>query len=128
MDLSIAVVQALQFLFLLERLVERDADLEGNQLGDLVHIAIIVPEHAADIAHHGLGGQGAVGDDLRYALAAILVGDVFDDPVAALHAEVDVEVRHGYALGIQESLEQQVMLDRIQIRNAQHIGHQRTRA
>jgi hypothetical protein len=35
----------------------------------------------------------------------ILSGDVVDDFVAAVHAEVDVEIRHRDALGIEESLE-----------------------
>ena len=56
------------------------------------------------------------------------VGDVLDDPVAALHAEVDVEVRHRDAFGIQEALEQQVVLDRIEIGDAERIGHQRAGA
>ena len=123
-----ALVQAPQFLFLLERLVERHADFQRNQLGDLVHVAVRMTEHAADVAHHRFGGQGAVGDDLRNAVAAVLVGDILDDPVAAFHAEVDVEIRHRHALRIQESLEQQIMLDGIQIGDAQRIGDQRTRA
>ena len=123
---GVAFVQAPEFLLLLERLVERDADLERNQFRDLVHVAVVVSEHAADVAYHCFRRQRSVGDDLRHAVAAVLVGDVFDDPVAAFHAEVDVEIRHRHALGIQEALEQQVMLDRIQIGNAQHVGDQRT--
>ena len=42
-DVGIVLVQALELLFLLERLVERDADLEGDQLRNLVDIAIVVP-------------------------------------------------------------------------------------
>ena len=126
-NLRFAVVQALQLFFLLERLVERHADFQRNQLRDLVHIAIRMAENPADVAHHGLGGQGAVGDDLRYPLAAVLVGDVFNHPIATFHAEVDVEVRHRYSFGIQESLEQQVMLDGIQIGDPQRIRDQRPR-
>ena len=119
-DLRIAGVQAPELLFLLERLVERDADLERHELRDLVDVAVVVAEHAAHVADHRLRRERAVGDDLRDALAAVLVGDVLDDAVAALHAEVDVEVRHRDALGIQEALEQQVVLDRVQVRDAEH--------
>ena len=45
--------------------------------------------------------------------------DVVDDAVAAVHAEVDVEVRHRHALGIQEALEQQVVAQRIEIGDAE---------
>ncbi len=125
--LGVALVQPPQLLFLLERLVERDADLEGNELRDLVDVAVVVAEHPADVANHRFGRQRAVGDDLRDALAPVLVGDVLDDPVAPLHAEVDVEVRHRYALGIQEPLEQQVVLDRVQVGDAERERHQRAR-
>src|ERR1019366_2858471 len=96
-NLGIAVVQTPQFLFLLERLVERDTDLERNELRDLVDIAVVVSEYSADIAHDGFRGQGAVRDDLRYPFAAVFVGNVLDDSVPAVHAKVDVEIRHGQA-------------------------------
>ncbi len=92
------------------RVVQRDAELEGNELGDLVDEAVTHSEHATDVAHHGLRGHGAVGDDLRDPLAAVLLRHVLDDAVAAFHAEVDVEVGHRHAFGIQEALEQQVVL------------------
>src|SRR3569832_2297452 len=60
---------------------------------------------AAGVAHHRLGRHRAVGDDLRHALAAIALHYVIDHAVAAFHAEVDVEVGHGDALRVQESLE-----------------------
>jgi hypothetical protein len=110
---------------LLQRLLERHAELEGDHLRDLVDEAVGVAEHAADVAHHGLRGHGAEGDDLRDGVAAVLVGHVVDDAVAALHAEVHVEVGHGHALGVQEALEQQLVLQRVQVRDLERIGHQR---
>src|SRR2546429_8631829 len=47
--------------------------------------------------------------------------------VAAVHAEVDVEIGHRDALGIQEALEQQVVLERIEVGDRQTVGHQRAR-
>ena len=47
-----------------------------------------------------------------------LLLDVLDDLVAPVHAEVDVEVRHRHALGVQEALEQQVVRDRIEVGDA----------
>jgi hypothetical protein len=124
----VALVQAPEFFFLRERLVERDADFERNQLRDLVDVTVVVAQHTPDVANHRLCRQRTVGDDLRDALAAIFVGDVLDDPVAPFHAEIDVEVRHRHAFGIQESLEQQVMLDRIEIGDAEDERHQGARA
>ncbi len=60
--------------------------------------------------------------------SGVLVGHVLDDAIAAFHAEVHVEVGHRDALGIQEALEQQVVRERIDIRNAEAVRHERARA
>ena len=54
--------------------------------------------------------------------------DVLDDLVAPVHAEVDVEVRHADALGVEEALEEQLVGDRIDVRDAQAVGDERARA
>src|SRR5437899_2735699 len=46
-------------------------------------------------------------------------------PGAMALAEVDVEVGHRHALGVQETLEQQLVLQRVEIGDLQRIGHQR---
>ena len=51
-----------------------------------------------------------------------------DDFVAPVLAEVDVEVRHRHALGIEEALEQQPEADRIEIGDGQRVGDQRAGA
>jgi hypothetical protein len=79
LDLLVFLVEPLELGLLLERVVQRDAELEGNELGDLVHVAVAHAQHAAHVAHHGLRGHGAVGDDLRDLLSAVLVRHVFDD-------------------------------------------------
>jgi hypothetical protein len=103
-----------------------NAEFERNQLRDAVGEAVAQTLHAGHVAHHGFGCHRAVRDDLRDALAAITLGDVVDDAIAAFHAEVDVEVRHRDALGIQEALEQQVVAQRIQVGDAERIGDQRS--
>ncbi len=56
-----------------------------------------------------------------------LTATYLDHSVAAVHAEVDVEVGHGDAFGIQEALKQQIVIDRIQIGDAEAVGHERSR-
>ena len=128
LDLLVVLVEPLELGFLLDRVVERDAELEGNQLRDLVDVAVAHAEHATAVAHDGLRGHRAVGDDLRDALAAVLLRDVLDDAVAAVHAEVDVEVGHRHAFGIQESFEQQVVLQRIDVGDPEAERDERSRA
>ena len=119
------VVAAFELFFLLQRLVQRHAQFQRYQLGDAVDESISVPQHAAAVAHHGLGGHGAVGNDLADLVTAIVFRDVVDDLVAFFHAKVDIEVRHGNTLGIQEALEQKIILQRVETGNIQRPGHQR---
>jgi hypothetical protein len=62
-----------------QRIVEADAQRVRDQLGDAVDHAVRMAEHASGVAHHRLRGHGAVGDDLRDAVAAVLARDVVDD-------------------------------------------------
>ena len=62
---------------------------------------------------------------MRNAFTAILVSHVIDDAIAAIHAKIDVEVRHRNALWIQEALKQQVVLQRVDIGDAECVSHQR---
>ena len=61
-------------------------------------------------------------------LGAVFFLDVIDDAIAAFLAEVDVEVGHRNAVRIEEALEDQVVLQRIEIGDAQRIRDQRARA
>ena len=103
--LLVGVAQLAQLRLLFERSIEGDVELEGNEFGDTVHPPIAVAEHAPRVAHHRLSRHGAVGDDLRDAVAPVFVRDIVDHAIAAVHAEVDVEVRHRDAFGIEETLE-----------------------
>ena len=120
-DAFVIDAHLLQTRLAVDRLLQRHrfCRVVGNQLGDLVDLAEWQPEHAADIAHRGAGLQLAEGDDLRDPVAAVFVAHVVDDAVAALLAEVDVEVGHRHALGVEEALEQQVEAQRVEIGDGQ---------
>ena len=59
------------------------------------------------------------GDDLGDVLTAVLPRDVLDDLAATALAEVDVDIRQRHALGVQEALENEVVLQRIDVGDAQ---------
>ena len=99
-----------------------------HELGELVDLAERHLEHAADVAQHAAGEERAEGDDLRHAVGAVAVAHVGDHLVAPLLAEVDVEVRHGHALGVQEALEQEREPHRVEVGDGQRPGDQRARA
>ena len=87
--------------------------------------AVVEPEHAGGVARGGARVHAAEGDDLGDRLAPVLVGHVLDHAVAALDREVDVDVRHRDALGVEEALEQQLVLDRVDVGDLQAVGDDR---
>ena len=99
-----------------------------HQLAQLVDLPVRHLQHAADVAQHAARLQRAEGDDLRHPVAAVALLHIADDLVAAILAEVDVEVRHRHAFRIEEALEQQTEADRIEIGDRQRIGDQRAGA
>ena len=96
----------------------------GNLLGDLVDVGERHLEHAADVADHRLRLHRAEGDDLRDVLAAVLARDVVDHLAAAALAEVDVDIGQRHALGVEEALEDQVEVERIDVGDPQAVGDQ----
>ena len=98
----------------------------GDQLREPVHLAIGHLQHATHIARDHAGLQLAEGDDLRHAVTAIALLHIGDDLAAPVLAEVDVEVRHRHALGVEEALEQQVEAERVEVGDGEHIGHHGT--
>ena len=127
-DFLVLAVHSREFVVLGQRLFERHADFERHLLGDPVHESVRMTEDPARVANDGLGRHRAVSDDLGHALAAVALRNVLDHAVPAFHAEIDVEVRHGYALGVQEALEQQVVFERVEVGDSEHEGDQRARA
>ena len=121
-------VLGLQVRALRERLVERHPHLERYQFRDPVHETVRMAEHAADITHHGLGRHRPVGDDLRHRVTTVLACHVVDHAVAVVHAEIDVEIRHRHAFRVEETLEQQVVREGVEIGDTERIGDERTRA
>ena len=130
LDHRIAVALGLQLRLALDRLRQRHrrGRILRHQLAQLVDLPVRHLQHAADVAQHAARLQRAEGDDLRHLVAAVALLHVADHFVAAVLAEVDVEVRHRHALGIEEALEQQTEADRIEIGDGQRVGHQRAGA
>ena len=115
--------------------VHAEGLLEGLQLrvvadefGDLVGLVIGDVQHPGHVLDRGLGLQGAERGDLRHVVLAVVLGDVVDDVLPELEVEVHVEVRHGDALGIEEPLEQQRVLHRVDVGDVDAVGDDRAGA
>ena len=86
-----------------------------DELGQLVDLPVGHFEHAPDIAQHATRQQCSEGDDLCDIGLAIALLHVTDHVLAALDAEIDVEIRHRDALGIEEALEEQAETQGVEI-------------
>ena len=128
-DLRVAAGLLAQARLVGERLLDRDRlhALHRDQLREPVDLAVGHLQHAADVADRGLGEQRAEGDDLGHPVAAVALLDVGDDLLAAVHAEVDVEVRHRDAVGVQEPLEEQAVAQRVEVGDGQRVGDEASR-
>ena len=93
----------------LERFLELDAELVRDGLGDAVDLAVAEAHDAPDVADRGPREHRAERDDLGDVVGAVLARDVGDDLVAAGILEVDVDVGHRHAVGVEEALEGQLV-------------------
>ena len=121
------VRQLVQPRLLLEGVAERAVEplpRSGHELGDGVGLGEGQSHGAAHVTDGGLGLEGPEGGDLGDLVGAVLLLDVPDHLVAAADAEVHVDVRHGAPFRVQETLEQQVVPDRVEVGDAQGVGHQ----
>ena len=126
--LGLGVVGALELGLLLEVLVEglRAAHHRlGDELGQPVAGAVVEAEHPRGVAGGVAREHLAEGHDLGHRLLAVLVRDVAHDALAALHREVDVDVRHRHPLGVEEALEQQVVGERVDLGDVERVGDDR---
>ena len=82
-----------------------------------------IPEHAGRVAHGVAGLDRAEGDDLGDVVAAVALGRVADHLVAVARVEVHVDVGHRDAARVEEPLEQQVVLDRVEVGDPQAVRH-----
>ena len=111
--------------FLLNRFFERHTHFKGDELRHLVGQCVWLVLNSRDVAHHGFCRHRSERNDLRHRIPAVGIGNVVNDFIAPVHAEVNVEVGHRDPLRVQKALKQQVVLNRIEVRNLECIGDER---
>ena len=106
-DDRLGVARLLQPRLRRDRLRQRDrvGGVHRHELAQPVDLAVGHLQHAADVAQYGAGLQLAEGDDVGDAVCAVALAHIGDHLVAPVLTEIDVEVGHRHALGIQKALE-----------------------
>ena len=126
--LRVGIVELFQLAGNLQCPLEGHFQLHGHKLCYHVHLLVWNTHHAAHIPDGVAGCHGTKGDDLRHMVRTVFAVDVVDDFLSALVAEVHVEIRHTDALRVQKALEDQVVADGIDIRDAHAVGSNTARA
>ena len=96
----VVAIQRCQFFGLLESALQCNAEVERHQFGNPVDKSVGLTQYAPGVPNHCFGRHRPERNDLRNSIAPVAIGHIIDHPVAALHAEVDIEIRHGNALGV----------------------------
>ena len=94
-----------------------------HQLGDLVPHDVRLAQHARRIAHGGPRLDRRERDHLGHPVAAVLLGCVAHHIAPVALVEVHVDVGHLLAARVEEALEEQVVLDRVEVDDAQAVRH-----
>ena len=115
--LALNAIIKLRFLF--DRLCECDTELIGNQFGNTINVVVAHAENTPHITDHSLGGHRTEGGNLRHRIVAVFVLYIIDDTITAFLTKVDIKVGHRNTFGVKKTLEQQVIVQRIKVGNAQ---------
>ena len=126
--LRVGIVELFQLAGNLQCPLEGHLQFHGHKLCYHVHLLVWNTHHAAHIPDGVAGCHGTKGDDLRHMIRTVFAVDVVDDLLSALVAEVHIEIRHTDAFGVQKALEDQVIADGVDIRNAHAVSGNTTRA
>ena len=110
----------------LEGLVQGDMECTraaGHLLCHHIHVGIGYVQRPAHIPDGAPGGHGAEGDDLGHVVGTVFILDVLNDLLPPPDAEVDVNIRHGDPLGVEESLKVEGVFHRVHVGDGHAVGH-----
>ncbi len=79
-------------------------------------------EHPAHVLEDGTRGERSEGDDLRHGVLTVFLPHVSYHQLPLAVGKINVDVRHAYPVRVQKPLKQEVVLDRVDIRDAERIG------
>ena len=110
----------------LEGLVQGDMECTraaGHLLCHHIHVGIGYVQRPAHIPDGAPGSHGAEGDDLGHVVGTVFILDVLNDLLPPPDAEVDVNIRHGDPLGVEESLKVEGVFHRVHVGDGHAVGH-----
>ena len=93
-----------------------------NRFCKLIRVTVRQIHDTCNITDHTFGGKRSESDDLYYFVRTIFACDIIDYILAMCVFEINVNIRHGYTFRIQETFEEQIILNRINVGDVHTIG------
>ena len=110
-----------------QRLLQGHVDRHGDLLRHDVRFSKAHRENTADITDGSARSQGTEGNDLRNVIFSVDPVHIVDDLTPAVDTEVHIDIRHGYAFGIQESFKEKAVFDRVDVGDVKAVGNHASR-
>ena len=120
--LHIPLIEFTKFRIDLQSPVDGNVEFVGDHLRYGVHKSIGQIHDPSHVPDHALCSQRTESHDLNHFFRSIFPSHIIDHFLPALEAEIHVDIRHGHTLRIQESLEQQIIADGIDVGDVQAVG------
>ncbi|MBA7617259.1 hypothetical protein ES703_24573 [subsurface metagenome] len=105
-------------------LVNSDFGAVGNHLCYAVRLGKAQAQHSGHVPHDTPRLHLAEGDDLADGVLPVLLLHIVDDLPPAFLTEVDIDVGHGDAVGVEEPFKQEIIADGVHVGNVQGVGRQ----
>ena len=125
--LLVAVVCPLKIRVHFQRAVYSNIQFLRDHLRDSVAGRVRQIERPSDVTDRVACSHRSESNDLHHALLTIFAHDIVDHFLTTLVAEIDVDIRHRDTLWVQETLEEQLVADRVNVRDLERIGHDTAR-
>ena len=93
--------------------------------GEPLELGVREPERLPDVADRPTRAVRREARDEGGMLAPVALGDADDELLADVPREVEVDVRHGRELPVQEPPERELVLDRVDVREAGEVADDR---
>ena len=110
-----------------QSLVNRDIQLLRNHLRDRIYHCIRQIHHPSHVTDHAAGCQRTKRNNLYHTIFPIFAHHIINHFLPSFKTEIHVDIRHRHPLRIQEPLKQQVIADRVKLRDSERIRYQASR-
>ena len=107
--------------------INRDVQFLRDHFSNGIHLCIRHIQYTPHITDHTTGSQCTECNDLYDTVITILTAHIINDFLSSFETEVNVNIRHGNSLRIQESFKQKIITNRVKLRDPKGIGNQTSR-